>query len=101
MIDLTPILQAIIAVVAVLITRYLIPYLKNKLTTDQQAKLTAAIETAVNAAEQIFTDSGQGAAKKAYVVELLKEKGFTVDTEDLDKAIDAAIEAAVYQLNKG
>ena len=35
--------------------------------------------------------SGRGAEKKAYVVQFLQEKGFTIDPDSLDKLIEAAV----------
>lgn len=52
---------------------------------------------AVSAAEQIYTSSGKGTAKKQYVLEFLNSKGFTVDMDSLDKLI----ESAVYALKNG
>lgn len=52
---------------------------------------------AVSAAEQIYVGSGRGEEKKAYVLEFLNSKGFTVDMDSLDKLI----ESAVYALKGG
>ena len=49
------------------------------------------------AAEQIYTGSGRGQEKKAYVLNWLREHGVTVDEDKLD----AMIEAAVYDLSQG
>ena len=95
--DLTPIINAILALVAVLITCYLIPWIKSKTTAQQQAEINAWVKIAVQAAEQLFVGSGQGAVKKAYVLEFLENKGFKIDTAELDKMI----EAAVLAVNKG
>ena len=51
----------------------------------------------VAAAEQLYKGQGRGEEKKKYVLEFLASMGFTVDEE----AINAAIEAAVNQLNGG
>lgn len=92
-IDLTQIILAVITLIFGLITRYLVPWIKNKLTDDQYAVFIALVRTGVYAAEQIFT-SEQWEAKKAYVVNLLKENGYNVD----DLAVDALIEATVREL---
>ena len=49
------------------------------------------------AAEQLYEGQGRGEEKKKYVLEFLASMGFTVDEE----AVNAAIEAAVNQLNGG
>ena len=75
MIDLTPIMEAIIALVVAVITAFVIPWLKGK----------------IEAAEQLYNGTGRGEEKKAYVVKFLQEKGFTLDPDSLDKLIEAAV----------
>ena len=62
-IDLTTIINAIIALLAALVTYRLIPWIKARTTTEQQAQLKAAIKVAVFAAEQIF-GAGHGEEKR-------------------------------------
>ena len=91
MIDLTPIFEAILALLAALVTYKLIPWIKRKTTAEQQALLTATVKTLVYAAEQLY-GAGKGAEKLDYVIKELEARGFTADR--------AAIEAAVKeQLN--
>lgn len=91
MIDLTPIFEAILALLAALVTYKLIPWIKSKTTAEQQALLTATVRTLVYAAEQLY-GAGKGAEKLDYVIAELEKRGFTADR--------AAIEAAVAeQLN--
>ena len=94
MIDLTPILQATVALVAAIITYKLIPFIKSKTTLKQQEEIKAWVDIAVDAAEQIFAGDDRGAEKKEYVVNWLNSKGLKVDTA----TIDAMIEAAVFKL---
>ena len=97
MLDITPIIEAVAALIGVIITCVLIPYIKSKTTTEQQKEINAWVKIAVSAAEQLFTGSGRGEEKKAYVIAWLKERGITVDEAELD----ALIEAAVYELEQG
>lgn len=97
MFDITPIIEAVAALIGVIITCVLIPYIKSKTTTEQQKEINAWVKIAVSAAEQLFTGSGRGEEKKAYVIAWLKERGITVDEAELD----ALIEAAVYELEQG
>lgn len=92
-IDLTKILLAIITLVGTVVSGFVIPWLKNKLTDHQYDTLAALVRVGVFAAEQLFT-SEQWKEKKQYVVDLLKENGYTVDTT----AVDALIEATVREL---
>lgn len=95
MFDITPIFEAILALVAVVITSIVIPYIKKRTTTEQQKEIVAWVKIAVTAAEQIYSGVGRGPEKKMYVVDWLADRNITVDTNK----IDALIEAAVYELN--
>ena len=92
-IDLTQIILAIITLIGGIIARYLIPWIKDKLTDHQYEVFNGLVRTGVYAAEQLFS-SEQWREKKAYVVNLLKENGYTVD----ETAVDALIEATVREL---
>ena len=91
MIDITPIVEAVIALAAALITMKLIPWLKLRLSAQQQEMLAAVTRTLVFAAEQIY-GSGTGAKKLEYVQRGLEERGYRVDL--------AVIEAAVRNLTQ-
>ena len=82
------IIKLIIPLLCTVITAYIIPYLKEK-------KLYSAVKTAVQAAEQIYKESGMGEQKFEYVKSWLNEK-FSISADDLKKII----ESAVYELNK-
>lgn len=97
MFDITPIIEAVAALIAVIITAVVIPYIKSKTTTQQQARINAWVKIAVAAAEQIYKGSGRGEEKKEYVINWLEERGFTLDEDE----VDALIESAVYELNNG
>lgn len=86
-INLTPILEALIGLLAALITYKLIPWIKARTTESQQNQLQAAIRIAIFAAEQIY-GAGNGDQKFDYAITWLHENGFDVDK--------ARIEAEVY-----
>lgn len=96
-INITPIVEAVAALIAAVITAFVVPYIKSRTTTNQQQQINAWVRVAVAAAEQIYVGSGRGEEKKAYVLNWLAERGITLDTS----RIDALIEAAVYELNHG
>lgn len=96
-INITPIVEAVAALIAAVITAFVVPYIKSRTTTNQQQQINAWVRVAVAAAEQIYVGSGRGEEKKAYVLNWLAERGITLDAS----RIDALIEAAVYELNHG
>lgn len=95
MIDITPLTNALIAVVAVVITVYVIPWIKSQTTEKQREEIGAWVKIACAAAEQLY-NSGQIKNKKAYVLQFLTQKKLKIDTDELDKLI----EAAVLEINK-
>ncbi len=97
MTDITPIIEAVFALVGVVITAVIIPYIRSHTTAQQRAELNAWVKIAVSAAEQLYKGSGRGNEKKAYVLEWLNKHGVTMD----ETKLDALIEAAVHELNSG
>jgi len=95
MIDITAVINAVVALIAAVITAFVIPWIKSKTTSQQREELVAWTKIAVSAAEQIYKGDQRGAEKKQYVLDFLAKNGFSID----DEAVDAAIEAAVKQLN--
>ena len=95
MTDLTPIVNAVIALIASIITTFLIPWIKSKIDAAKLAQIIEWVGIAVRAAEQIYNESGMGEKKKQYVLDFLADKGFTLDPN----SINAMIEAAVKNLN--
>lgn len=91
-IDLTPIIQAIIALLAAVVTYKLIPWIKAKTTNEQQALLSATVKTLVFAAEQLY-GAGNGDEKLDYVVKQLETKGFTADRAVIEAAVKENLEA--------
>ena len=90
-IDITSIVEAVLALIGAIITVFVIPWLKSKTDAAQLEKIKMWVTVAVEAAEQLYVGSGRGAEKKAYVVQFLQEKGFTLDPDSLDKLIEAAV----------
>ena len=94
MYDITPIIEAVAALIGVIVTCVLIPFIKSKTTASQQAEINAWVKIAVSAAEQIFKGSGHGEEKKQYVIAWLKERGVTVNENELDALIEAGAVSA-------
>ena len=90
-INLTPLFQALIGLIAALITVYLIPWLRSRTTSEQQAQIGAAVHIAVYAAEKLY-GAGRGDEKLAFAVSYLRAHGFDLDAETLKGQINAAIQ---------
>ena len=91
--DVTDIIEAVVVLISALITTFLLPYIKLKLSDEKRQKLIFWIETAVKAAEQIY-GSKTGQQKKEYVVAFLLSKGIVADIDE----VTALIESEVYKL---
>ncbi len=85
-IDLTPVFEAVIALIAALVTYKLIPWIRSKTTAQQQANLEAAARMLVFAAEQIY-GVGKGGEKFRYVQDELARRGFDVDVNAIEAAV--------------
>lgn len=95
MTDLTPVINAFIALVAALVTAFVIPWVKRNTSAKDREEFLKWVEIAVAAAEQLFYAT-QGTEKKKYVVKFLEGKGFTFSEAE----IDAAIEGTVLRLHR-
>lgn len=91
---------AIIPVLGVILTSFIIPYFKEQIGNEKLNKYQEWVNMAVKAAEMIFTESGKGTEKKAYVVQFLTEqfnKNKVVITEE---QMNILIESAVKQMKE-
>lgn len=93
-INITPIIEIIIALIATVFTVLVIPWIKTKISASQYEFLQKIAETAVNAAEAIFIGTKLGKDKLKYVTEYLEafceEKGWKYDEATLRQAIENA-----------
>lgn len=95
----TILLKIIVAISVTIITKYLIPILKTWYETRVNDNLKKMIKEAVDAAEQVFKESGKGSLKKQDVLDqalaYIEKKGIKID----EKTLDTIIEAAVFTMN--
>lgn len=96
MIDLTPIINAVIAILAAVATVYVVPWLNANTTAKQREDLLVWVDIAVSAAQQLFHQA-DGAQRLDYALGLLEAKGFDIN----DDAVRDAVEAAVLKLHQG
>ena len=89
----TPIFQAILTLAGLLITGFVVPWLRTKISADQLQSLKHWVQIAVKAAEQLHDGKG-GGYKKQFVLDFLNSKGISISSAELD----ALIESAVHEL---
>lgn len=85
-INLTPIIQAFLALLAAIVTYRLIPWIKERTTAAQQGNIRALVKVLVYAAEQLY-GAGNGEEKMQYVRNKLREQGFDVDVGEIEAAV--------------
>ena len=95
-----PIINAVIALVATIISVVVVPKVKKlleeKLSKEQRENLISMVRIAVKAAEQIY-GSKTGEQKKNFVLSYLNSKGINFDIDDVSQMI----ESEVYNLSNG
>ena len=92
------VILALIPVLGTILTAVVVPYIKEKIGTENLAKYEYWAELAVKAAEMLWTETGHGADKKKYVVDFLNDmfnKNKIVITE---QQIEILVESAVKQM---
>lgn len=95
MTNLTPILEAVVALAVTLATVFLIPWLRGKTTASQREDLLNWVDIAVAAAQQLYHQCS-GQQRLEYALTVLTERGFDVDSD----AVLDAVEAAVLKLHQ-
>jgi hypothetical protein len=95
MINIEIIIKIIIPILGAIITYLIVPLVKQKTTKEQRENIYFWVRVAVQAAEMIYKEKGQGKLKKEYVVTFLQSKGMNITMQELD----ILIEAAVKELN--
>lgn len=94
-IDYTELFQAFIALASAVITTFLVPYMRKKLSAEKLQELQSWVSVAVGAAEQLYKGK-TGQQKKEFVVAFLLSKGIVFDVDE----VNTMIENEVYKLTK-
>lgn len=90
MIDLTPLVEAIIGLAAAAITLFLIPWLRARYGNETLEKARGWVQIAVYAAEKLY-GAGNGDQKLAYAEQVLAQHKIKLDTVTLKAMVDAEI----------
>ena len=91
---ISKITECMITVIILIVSAYVIPFLKNKIGTDKMQLLQEFAEACVRAAEQIYTKE-DWKLKKDYVTRLVTEKATDLGIGLNEAEIDAIIEGIV------
>ncbi len=98
------VIKIIVMVAAMVVARYMVPWLKEKIGTDKLAQIEKWARYAVEMAQQVHW-SQPGEDRKAIVTEFLKEiliaKNISISDEQLDVLIEAAVKEMKMQENAG
>lgn len=90
MTELTPIINAAVALIAALISAFVIPWLRRKTTAHDREEMLRWVEIAVTAAQQLYHNL-KGSERKEYVLDFLASKGYDISSAEVDNAIEAAV----------
>lgn len=91
---ITKITELMITVIVMLVSAYVIPWLKTKIESDKLEKLKVFCEQAVRSAEQLYS-SEEWKQKKAYVLSLISEQIEKMGLGLNEAEVDAIIEGIV------
>lgn len=95
MVDITPLINAIIALLAAGISVFVIPYVRKKAKAEDLKELQSWVQVGVKMAEQLakagIIDKED---RKSKVLEFLSNKGYQIDFD----SVEAMIEASVSEL---
>ena len=90
MMDLTPVVVALIALCVVLVTTIALPAARAKWGDANVNEFLRWVKIGVQAAEQIYALT-EGREKKRYVLNFLEAQGYNIDKAEVDSAIEAAV----------
>ena len=97
------IIEVALVVIFIIMSRYLVPLIKNKLGEDKFNEVAAWVKFAVLKAEQVLV-AETGEEKKEYVIsfidELLEENKINITAEQLDVLIESAVKEMNIAQNK-
>lgn len=91
---ISKLVELALTVIALIVSAYVIPYLKSKIGADKMQLIQEFVEACVRAAEQIYTKE-DWKLKKDYVTKLVTEKATDLGIGLNEAEIDAIIEGIV------
>ena len=92
-IDFNNIFEIVLSILGIILSIFIIPWIKSKTTKEQREAIIDTINRLVRAAEKKFPGTKTGDQKRTFVLDLLDGVGIIVDDE-----IKALVESAVFDL---
>lgn len=99
MIDLTMLIEMVIAVACAVATLFVVPWLRSKTTAQQREELLKWVDIAVAAAQQLYHQCS-GQQRLQYALEMLEEQGYNIDSAVVRDAVEAAVLKLHQQLKE-
>ena len=99
-IDLSQVMEIAITIIVAIMTRFVIPWLREITNERQYANIKTIVEILVRAAEQLFRgEEKKGSEKLAYVQAELEKRGLADNTPVIEAAV-LELKNQLAQLNK-
>ena len=98
--NLFNIVLTFIPVIGAVITYFIVPLIKSSISEKQLAQYKEWAKLAVKTAELLWTESGHGEDKKAYVVSFLNDMFNKNKVVITDQQLEILIEAAVKEMKE-
>ena len=96
--DITVLLQLLIYIIVAIISAYLIPIAKSKMSKNQQELLAYWLEMAVYAAEEAANANKIPKSEKLqYAIDFLNKKGIKYDKNTIEVMIDSKVRELINQ----
>lgn len=92
--QITKIVEALLTILGIIVSAYVIPWIKTKINAEKLEQLEVFCEQAVRAAEQLYTPE-EWKLKKAYVLSLVNEQIEKLGLGLNEAEVDAIIEGIV------
>lgn len=93
---ITEVTKAVITVVLVILSAYVVPWVKSRIGEDKYETILDFAEIVVRSAEKMFTPE-EYAQKKAYAVNMLENKarelGIAINAKEINAIIEGAVQA--------
>lgn len=90
--NITTVITALIALIGALLTCYLVPFIRTKLSAEQRKNLYNIVEIACKCADQLVKN---GVLDKQYrhdhVINYLNSIGITYDVEEVNEMIESVV----------